>query len=80
MKLTKTQLREIIREELKEAYIDPDKAPKMLADALDELRRDIFNVVKYKGKVEGWAEKYHRSVPGMLDMISRMTKILKKMK
>ena len=79
MKLTKSKLKKIIREELTEAYINPDDAPKMLADALDELRHDIFNVVKRKGRVEAWAEKYHRSVPGMLDMIERITKIIGRM-
>jgi hypothetical protein len=52
----------------------------MLVDGLNTLRNEIFNATKYKGKVEGWAEKYYRSVPGILDMISRLTKIIGKMK
>ena len=80
MKITKTQLRQIIKEEVTEAYIDPDDAPKMLVDGLNTLRNEIFNATKYKGKVEGWAEKYYRTVPGMLDMVSRLTKIIGRIK
>ena len=65
-----------ISQEVTEAYIDPDDAPKMLVDGLNTLRNEIFNATKYKGKVEGWAEKYYRTVPGMLDMVSRLTKII----
>jgi len=77
MKITKTKLKEMIREELlNERYIDPDDAGIVIVNAIDDLEIAIKRVKN----PEQWAEKYHRSLPGLVDMIERITKILQKMK
>ena len=78
MKITKSQLRKTIREEIiKEAsYIDPDEAGIIINNALDELKQSLKRV----RNPEKWAEKYHRSLPGVVDMMERLTHILGKMK
>ena len=78
MKITKSQLRKTIREEIiKEAsYIDPDEAGIIINNALDELKQSLKRV----RNPEKWAEKYHRSLPGVVDMIERLTHIFGKMK
>ena len=64
MKIKKSQLREIVKEELiKEAsYIDPDEAGIIINNALDELKQSLKRV----RNPEKWAEKYHRGLPGVL--------------
>jgi hypothetical protein len=78
MKIKKSQLREIVKEELiKEAsYIDPDEAGIIINNALDELKQSLKRV----RNPEKWAEKYHRGLPGVIDMIERLTLIFGKMK
>ena len=78
MKITKSQLRKTIREEIiKEAsYIDPDEAGITINNALDELKQSLKRV----RNPEKWAEKYHRSLPGVVDMMERLTHIFGKMK
>ena len=78
MKIKKSQLREIVKEELiKEAsYIDPDEAGIIINNALDELKQSLKRV----RNPEKWAEKYHRGLPGVIDMIERLTHIFGKMK
>ena len=78
MKITKSQLRKTIREEIiKEAsYIDPDEAGIIINNALDELKQSLKRV----RNPEKWAEKYHRSLPGVVDMMERLTHIFGKMK
>ena len=78
MKIKKSQLREIVKEELiKEAsYIDPDEAGITINNALDELKQSLKRV----RNPEKWAEKYHRGLPGVVDMIERLTHIFGKMK
>ena len=78
MKITKSQLRKTIREEIiKEAsYIDPDEAGIIINNALDELKQSLKRV----RNPEKWAEKYHRGLPGVIDMIERLTHIFGKMK
>jgi DNA repair ATPase RecN len=65
-----------LKEILKEAYIDPDDASKSINYALDDLKRQLKRV----RNPEKWAEKYHRSVPDVVDMIERLVHILGKMK
>ena len=79
MKITKTQLREIIREELlKEApYMDPDELGEELEYRLGILGAAIRKHSKYSVK---WAEKMHRSAPATIKMVDTLTKILMKMK
>ena len=78
MKITKSQLRKIVKEELiKEApYIDPDEAGVTINNALDDLKQSLKRV----RNPEKWAEKYHRSLPGVVDMMERLTHIFGKMK
>ncbi len=77
MKLTKIKLQEMIREELlNEKYIDPDDAGRILTNAIEELGIAI----KRAKNPENWAEKYHRSLPGLVDMIESITSILYRMK
>ena len=78
MKITKSQLRKTIREEIiKEvSYIDPDEAGIIINNALDELKQSLKRV----RNPEKWAEKYHRGLPGVIDMMERLTHILGKMK
>ena len=78
VKITKSQLRKIVKEELiKEApYIDPDEAGITINNALDDLKQSLKRV----RNPEKWAEKYHRSLPGVVDMMERLTHIFGKMK
>ena len=78
MKIKKSQLREIVKEEIiKEApYIDPDEAGVTINNALDDLKQSLKRV----RNPEKWAEKYHRSLPGVVDMMERLTHIFGKMK
>ena len=78
MKITKSQLRKTIREEIiKEvSYIDPDEAGIIINNALDELKQSLKRV----RNPEKWAEKYHRGLPGVIDMMERLTHIFGKMK
>ena len=78
MKIKKSQLREIVKEELiKEApYINPDDAGVTINNALDDLKQSLKRV----RNPEKWAEKYHRGLPGVIDMIERLTLIFGKMK
>ena len=78
VKITKSQLRKIVKEELiKEAhYIDPAEAGITINNALDDLKQSLKRV----RNPEKWAEKYHRGLPGVIDMIERLTLIFGKMK
>ena len=78
MKIKKSQLREIVKEEIiKEApYIDQDDAGVTINNALDDLKQSLKRV----RNPEKWAEKYHRSLPGVVDMMERLTHIFGKMK
>ena len=78
MKIKKSQLREIVKEEIiKEApYIDQDDAGVTINNALDDLKQSLKRV----RNPEKWAEKYHRGLPGVIDMIERLTLIFGKMK
>ena len=78
MKLTKSKLKEMIREELNEAYVDPEDAVRLLDNALEDL---AYVVKKMKPqKAEKYAEKYHRSIPGLLDSLERITHFIDKLK
>ena len=59
-----------------EKFIDPDEAGQAINYALDDLK---LSLSKAKNP-EKWAEKYHRGLPGVIEMIDRLTKILWKMK
>jgi hypothetical protein len=65
-----------LKEIVKEAYIDPEDAGKSINYALDDLKLSLKRV----RNPEKWAEKYHRSVPGVIDMVERLVHILGKMK
>ena len=61
---------------IKEAYIDPDDAGKSINYALDDLKHTLKKV----RNPEKWAEKYHRGLPGVIEMIERITGVLSRMK
>ena len=79
MKITKSQLRKIVKEELiKEAsYKDPKEAGKELEYQLGILEAAIRKHLKHASK---WGEKYHRSAPATINMVETLTKVLMKMK
>ena len=79
MKITKTQLREIIREELlKEApYMDPDELGEELEYRLGILGAAIRKHSKYSAKC---SEKMHRSAPATIKMVDTLIKTLMKMR
>ena len=73
-----SELREIIREEIlkEKRYIDPDEAGQAINYALDSLQLSLSKVKN----PEKWAEKYHRGLPDVIEMIDRITKVLWKMR
>ena len=80
MKLTKQRLKKIIKEELlkekRAGFIDPGDAGQAINYALEDLELSLSKV----RNPEKWAEKYYRGLPGVLDMIDRITKVLWKMR
>ena len=78
MKLTKKKLKEIIKEELlkEKRFIDPEEAGQAINYALDDLKHTLKKV----RNPEKWAEKYHRGLPDVIEMIERVSKVLWRMK
>ena len=78
MKLTKKRLKEIIKEELlkEKKFIDPDEAGQAINYALDDLKLSLSKA----RNPEKWAEKYHRGLPDVIEMIERVSKVLWRMK
>ena len=78
MKLTKKKLKEIIKEELlkEKRFIDPGEAGQAINYALDDLKHTLKKV----RNPEKWAEKYHKGLPDVIEMIERITKVLSRMK
>ena len=78
MKLTKSRLKEIIKEELlkEKRFIDPEEAGQAINYALDDLKHTLKKV----RNPEKWAEKYHRGLPDVIEMIERVSKVLWRMK
>ena len=78
MKLTKQRLKEIIKEELlkEKRFIDPGEAGQAINYALDDLKHTLKKV----RNPEKWAEKYHRGLPDVIEMIERVSKVLWRMK
>ena len=79
MKITTTQLKKMIREELiKEApYMEPEELGRELEYQLGILGAAIRKHLKHSAK---WAEKMHRSAPATIKMVDTLTKVLMKMK
>ena len=77
MKLTKSKLKEIIKQELNE-YEDPAKVASKLVHTIDELR-DVLKRIDFN-KLREWSEKYHRSAPGLLKGLQSYMKVFKKMR
>jgi len=72
------KVRQIIREELNEASVDPEDAVRLLDNALEDL---AYVVEKMKPqKAEKYAEKHHKSIPGLLDSLERITNFIDKLK
>tara|TARA_B100000809_G_C14821283_1_gene417495 strand:+ start:333 stop:581 length:249 start_codon:yes stop_codon:yes gene_type:complete len=57
-------------------YTEPDELSQVLNFALDELKIALDNA----RNPERYAEKFSRSVPGLVDNIERITKSLEKMR
>ena len=78
MKLTKSRLKEIIKEELlkEKRFIDPEEAGQAINYALDDLKLSLSKAKR----PERWAEKYHRGLPDVIEMIERVSKVLWRMR
>ena len=79
MKITTTQLKKMIREELiKEApYMEPDELGEELEYRLGILGAAIRKHSKHSAK---WAERMYRSAPATIKMVDTLIKVLTKMK
>ena len=79
MKITTTQLKKMIREELiKEApYMEPDELGEELEYRLGILGAAIRKYSKNSAK---WAEKMYRSAPATIKMVDTLIKTLMKMR
>ena len=79
MKITTTQLKKMIREELiKEApYMEPDELGEELEYRLCILGAAIRKHSKHSAK---WAERMYRSAPATIKMVDTLIKVLMKMK
>ena len=79
MKITTTQLKKMIREELlKEApYMEPEELGRELEYQLGILGAAIRKHSKHSAK---WAEKMYRSAPATIKMVDTLIKVLTKMK
>ena len=67
------KLKDIISEK---RYIEPEDAGREINSSLDGLEKALKKV----RNPEKWAEKYHRSVPGVIDTMERLTHLFGKMK
>ena len=79
MKITTTQLKKMVKEELlKEApYMEPDELGEELEYRLGILGAAIRKHSKHSAK---WAEKMYRSAPATIKMVDTLIKVLTKMK
>ena len=78
MKLTKSQLKEMIKEELfKEADFDMDDTMPLVR-ALNVLEGELGKL-KFD-KVQNWGKKYFRSQKSLVTNIENLTKVVRKMK
>ena len=57
-------------------YTEPDEIARALSFAVDDLKIAVDNA----RNPERYAEKFSKSVPGLIDSIERITKSLEKMK
>ena len=79
MKITKSKLKEIIKQELTEYEKGtPEDVGESLVDVILDLQLAVKRI-DFK-KVRNWSRKYHRSAPGLLDMITRTLTIFGKIK
>ena len=67
------KLKDIISEK---RFIEPEDAGREINSSLDGLEKALKKV----RNPEKWAEKYHRSLPGVIDMMERLTHLFGKMK
>jgi len=79
MKIKKSQLREIVKEELinEASYMEPDELGEELEYRLSILGAAIRKHSKHSAK---WAEKMYRSAPATIKMVDTLIKVLTKMK
>ena len=80
MKLTKSQLKEIIREELgninERTPLEPDEVGSHLTRAVD----DLAHYIKKARNIDKWAEKHWRSASKLIDTINTLIKVFGRMK
>jgi hypothetical protein len=79
MKLTKQRLKEIIKEELLKEGRDT-LIKKQTVKAINYALDDLKHTLKKVRNPEKWAEKYHRGLPDVIEMIERITGVLSRMK
>ena len=79
MKIKKSQLREIVKEELinEAPYMEPDELGEELEYRVSILGAAIRKHLKHSAK---WAEKMYRSAPATIEMVDTLIKVLMKMK
>jgi hypothetical protein len=59
-------------------YEDPEKVAEDLVGVANELQSE-FKRIKFD-KIRMWGKKYHRSAPGLLNMLTNVLKWVKKIK
>ena len=79
MKITKLKLKEMIKQELNEYEKgSPEEVAERVFDAVVELQHQIKRI-NFK-KVREWGTKYYRSAPGLVNMLTHVTKWIRKIK
>jgi len=79
MKITKSKLKEMIKQELNEYEKgSPEEVAERVFDAVVELQHQIKRI-NFK-KVREWGTKYYRSAPGLVNMLTHVTKWIRKIK
>jgi|TARA_Y100000310_G_scaffold237302_1_gene240584 hypothetical protein len=67
----------LIEKDFKE-YKDPDDVVEDLVGVVNELRSQIKNIDF--NKLREWAKKYHRSAPGLLEMLGKSLQIFRRLR
>ena len=79
MKITKSKLKEMIKQELNEYEKGtPESVGEDLVEVANELQRE-FKRIKFD-KIREWGKKYYRSAPGLLNMLTNVLKWVRKIK
>ena len=76
--MKKSELREMIKEELKEAYVDSEDIHYAMETLVEDLQEGAKKI--NMDKAIAWAEKYPRSFSGLQDIVNRLVKTIAKWK